>query len=669
FVIPAGTIGRVELAAIFDTVPKGFDINYVLNGGVNNPSNKDSYFGDNDNFPIDFFAPSKSGYTFAGWTVEYSNGQSPITTPTTSFSIQAGTIEAITLTAHWSDPVNYTITYALNGGINAAGNPTSYTISDLPLRITAPTRTGYPFQHWTATCANGTQTQITSNEIPQGTTGNLTLTAIWDINNLFIYNIIYILNGGTLNPACPTTYTIEDAANINITTIGIPTKLGYDLQEWFVVIDDGTIVPMSVDGLPAGTTGDIIIVAFWSAYPVKYIIEYEVSGGVVTGNPASYTIESSFPIYIRSPTRAGYEFQYWLATCANGTQLVLPSTGIPAGTTGNILLTAIWNIAPTPYSITYTLNGGTNTHSNPASYTNNDLPLNIAVPTKAGYPFLHWIAKCSNGSQITLAYNEIPADTTGNLTLSAVWDTDNPFVYDITYMLNGGSLDANRPTKYTIENATKVNLANVGTPTKTGYNIDKWFVVTEDGTFIDVSAAGLPAGTIGNIIVVVFWVEYPIVYTIDYELAGGVNVGNAVDYSVESRFDIYIHAPIRAGYNFMYWMVTCANGTQLRLPATGIPKGTAGDLKLTAVWSDIIVYTITYDLNGGVPSGYNPTAYTVESGAINLFAPVKAGYTFKGWTITYNYGSSYGMSWLLYGSVISAGTTGNILLSAEWAAL
>ena len=112
FVISAGTHGIVELAAIFDTNIQSYPITYELDGGTNHPSNRVNYAADNENFPIDINAPTKSGYAFSGWTVKYTDGTPEITTPVTSFSINAGTTGSITLQAKWA-PLNlmYTVNY------------------------------------------------------------------------------------------------------------------------------------------------------------------------------------------------------------------------------------------------------------------------------------------------------------------------------------------------------------------------------------------------------------------------------------------------------------------------------------------------------------------------------------------------------------------------------
>ena len=45
----------------------------------------------------------------------------------------------------------------------------------------------------------------------------------------------------------------------------------------------------------------------------------------------------------------------------------------------------------------------------------------------------------------------------------------------------------------------------------------------------------------------------------------------------------------------------------------------------------LVTYSITYELDGGEPTGNNPTNYTIES-EITLSNPTKDGYTFLGWT-------------------------------------
>ena len=75
-------------------------------------------------------------------------------------------------------PIQYTITYDLNGGENDANNPTTYTVDSNDIIISQPVRSGFYFWGWTI----NDDSQIVRNyTIPSGTTGNITLKANWKI--------------------------------------------------------------------------------------------------------------------------------------------------------------------------------------------------------------------------------------------------------------------------------------------------------------------------------------------------------------------------------------------------------------------------------------------------------------------------------------------------------
>ena len=79
---------------------------------------------------------SKSGYDFGSWFTD--------TDCTTLFSYEKGTTTGnITLYAKWT-PIEYKITYELNGG-TVSGNPDKYTIESETITINNPTKTGYTF--------------------------------------------------------------------------------------------------------------------------------------------------------------------------------------------------------------------------------------------------------------------------------------------------------------------------------------------------------------------------------------------------------------------------------------------------------------------------------------------------------------------------------------------
>ena len=66
----------------------------------------------------------------------------------------------------------YTVTYKLDGGKNASGNPKTYKHNAADITLKNPTKKGYTFKGW----YNGSKKVTT---IKKGSTGNIKLTAKW----------------------------------------------------------------------------------------------------------------------------------------------------------------------------------------------------------------------------------------------------------------------------------------------------------------------------------------------------------------------------------------------------------------------------------------------------------------------------------------------------------
>lgn len=73
-------------------------------------------------------------------------------------------------------PIEYKITYNLDGGTNAKDNPTTYTIEDETIGLAQPTKTGYVFEGWTCDDVDEPTKGII---IEQGSTGDKEFTANW----------------------------------------------------------------------------------------------------------------------------------------------------------------------------------------------------------------------------------------------------------------------------------------------------------------------------------------------------------------------------------------------------------------------------------------------------------------------------------------------------------
>ena len=532
--------------------------------------------------------PTKEGYTFMGWT------GTDIDVATKEVTIARGSTGDREYTANW-EAVEYTITYNLDGGETT--NPESYTVETEDIVLNDPTKEGYKFLGWTTIDIETPTKEIT---IEKGSTGDREYTANW---GLAIYTITYILNGGeTTNP---TSYTIE-TEDIELEA---PTREGYTFIGWTGTdIEEG---PEESILITQGLTGDREYTANWEA--VEYTITYNLDGGETT-NPENYTVETE-DIVLNAPTKEGYKFLGWTTT---DIETPTKEITIEKGSMGNREYTAHWEVED--YTITYNLDGGEET-TNPESYTIETESIVLNEPSKEGYTFLGW-----TGTDIEEATKEvtIAKGSIGHREYTANWEATE---YTITYELDGGiEAEPANPTSYTIETEDiKLSL-----PTKEGYVFIGW-----TGTDIETERRRITIakGSTGNREYTANWLSEDLVeiYTIEYDLDGGDEVLENPTSYIEYEEDIILQEPTREGYKFIGWTGTDIEGTEKEVL---IKEGSTGDRKYTAHW-EVIEYTITYELNGGIePEPANPTKYTIETEYIEIVAPTKKGCIFLGWTGT-----------------------------------
>jgi len=112
--------------------------------------------------------------------------------------------------------------------------------------------------------------------------------------------------------------------------------------------------------------------------------------------------------------------------------------------------------------------------------------------------------------------------------------------------------------------------------------------------------------------------------------------------------------PTRAGYTFAGWYKEPACTTSWNF----LTDTVTSTLTLYARWT-AVSYIITYQLDGGTNNPDNPSSYSVESAAITLKNPSKAGYTFVGWSGT-------DVTDVQMNVTIPTGSTGNRIYTAHW---
>lgn len=581
--ITKGSTGNKKFYAKWSE--QSYTISYQLNGGTNHASNPTGYSGAVD---VTLYAPTRTGYDFAGWYTNSSFSGSSVT------QIDAGSTGNKTFYAKWK-AIQYTISYELNGG-SMTGATTLYTIESADITLKIPTRTGYDFGGWydNASFSGDAVTKIT-----KGSTGNKSFYAKWTAQT---YTITYNLNNGENAAGNPQTYTPDDDEIV----LKPATRTGYDFGGWYTSSNfSGT----AVTTIPKGSAGNKTFYAKWIAK--EYTITYNLNGGTnATGNPDTYTIEDS--VTLKDPTRTGFVFTGWYenADCTGA-----KVTTIAKGSTGDKTFWACWEEKAVEYTVTFKGRDGKVLKTEKVFAGKDATP--PEAPSITGYDFKGW----------SDSYTNIQSDKT----ITAEYTLHS---YTITYILNGGAYNGGNPGSYTIESEDITFNAATG---KTGYTFDGWYdnaelsgtgvkvikkgstgdvtlyakwnekfhkvtfvgfnnVVIREDTIKEGQSATPPAipeipgytanGWNGNYSNVtkdeIVTAKYNVItYYITYKTNGGSgNGGNPGTYNVESQISLKVPGA-RNGYTFVGWY---NNAEFTGNPITEITKGTTGNLTLHARW-------------------------------------------------------------------------------------
>ena len=522
------------------------------------------------------------------------------------------------------DAVDFTITYTIDGGTNAANNPADYTVETPTITLEDASKVGYTFEGWYSDAAFTADNEVT--EIATGSTGDVVLFAKFDA---ITYDITYTLDGGTNAANNPADYTVETTT----ITLADASKDGYTFGGWYS--DAAFTADNEVTEIATGSTGPK---EFFAKFSETYNITYTLDGGTnAANNPADYTVETA-TITLADASKDGYTFGGWYSEAAFTNQV----TEIATGSTGPKEFFAKFSET---YNITYTLDGGTNAANNPADYTVETATITLAEASKDGYTFGGWYSEATftTDNEVT----EIATGSTGPKEFFAKFS--DAITYDITYILDGGTNAANNPADYTVETAT-ITLAEAS---KEGYTFEGWY---SDATFTtDNEVTEIATGSTGP---KEFFAKFSdaITYDITYILDGGTNAANnPADYTVETA-TITLAEASKDGYTFEGWYSEATFTTDNEV--TEIATGSTGPKEFFAKFSEI--YIITYTLDGGTNDANNPADYTVETATITLADASKDGYTFEGWYSDAAFTADNEVT------EIATGSTGDVVLFAKY---
>ncbi len=631
---------------------------------------------------------SRDGYTFGGWTAEYTDAADGSGWPSVCQPGTYGEGERygnVILTPILT-PTEYTVTFIPEGGTPFAD--LIYTIESTD-ELPVPVKTGYDFAGWLVTSSGG---NWADGETVEGETavtdrfGNVTLTAQWTPK---LYTITWETGSGTFTTQVPYD-SVPDYSTIN--TYKAPdAQYTYTFTGWSPAVSK--------------VTGEATYTAQYSKtvnnYNVTWVYETDETSGDKT--ETSVYAYGAHPVFNNgiNPTKTStsgkyYRFVGWFDE--NGNELTADSV-----VKGNVTYTArymeiqaprtvtwiingvrtetMWAVGETPeyvgtprkpdangmkytfiswdkpieevvagkdyeytaqfreepqtYTAQFDLNGGSYSGSTDVAY-NKTAGLNMPVPSKDGYTFLGWRVTSNDG---TWTQTELLKYTTytglwGNVSFVAEYSATE-------YIIKVEADDGTVPEyKYTIESTDELpELA------KDGFILTGWMIVSADGNWIagdTVEPDKVLTGMFGNVTIHPLWTAR--LYKINW-------VSGDITQTVEFKFgqSVVAYPPIsKAGYTAQW-----DNTVPAIMPAE--------DLTFTAVYTPIQYY-LRFNSAGG--SEVTNFYYDITSTKA-LPVPVRDGATFKGWRVSASDGSWTKNKVYDIGTVLT-GQYGNATLTAVW---
>jgi len=494
--------------------------------------------------------PTRTGYAFTGWLY----GATAIVEGTTVYAID----EDITLTASWE--IAYLISFDEVGG-EVVEDVYKKATSDLVLPTAS--KAGYTFAGW----QTGETTYLAGDHFTVSTS-NVSFTALW---TALSYTISFDTNSGTGTFSSIPATSGEAVSQISVV---LPERTGYTFDDWYFVGEGGALTLVQ-NGYVFNFASDITLVAQWD------LINYEINYGLNLGsnsinNPATYTIEDE-DITLGDATKEGYTFNGWFTTSVFTTGTEIDT--IETSTSQDLDIFA--RFLAISYTITYNLNGGTNSANNPATYTIEDEDITLSDATKAGYTFDSWYA---DEEVSILADVTIETGSTGDKAFFAVFTI---IQYTINYDLDGGTQNAENPTSYNVNSSS---FAIFDLEDKTGYTFDGWYSDEDLTTVADVT---IETGSTGDLVFYAKWAT--IEFTISFETNGGLAQEAIV---ADYNSDLTLPTPTRTGYIFKGWFYD----EDLTSSATELTLMPADDVVLYAMWEQEIAesFVLYYAVGGAI---------------------------------------------------------------------
>ena len=341
------------------------DVLYVANGGVFADGNEVLQgVTDGDGVARQPLAPTREGYTFAGWTYDREG-----TDPVDFDNPLVGGGKHATLYAQWNaveEDNSIDVLYVANGGTFFDGSDALQGVTDgdgVARQPLAPTREGYTFAGWTYDAA-GTDPVDFSKPV-QGGGDHVTFYAQWtedkgtDEN---VKDVLYFANGGVFFDGNETLQGVTDGDGVARQPLA-PTREGYTFAGW--TYDAAGTDPVDFSKPLVGGGDHATLFAQWTEDKgadvdenknVKDVLYFANGGVFFDGNVTLQGVTDSDGVarQPQAPTREGYTFAGWTYD-SEGTDPVDFSKPVQGGG-DHVTFYAQWTKNETPAVETHKVN-------------------------------------------------------------------------------------------------------------------------------------------------------------------------------------------------------------------------------------------------------------------------------------------------------------------------
>ena len=291
------------------------DVLYVANGGVF-ADGSDALQGvtDGDGVARQPLAPTREGYTFAGWTYDR-DGNDPV-----DFSKPlVGGGDHATLFAQWNMVVednSIDVLYVANGGTFFDGNETLQGVTDgdgVARQPLAPTREGYTFAGWTYDSKGKDPVDFSKPLVGGG--DHATLFAQWtedkgaDVDeNKNVKDVLYFANGGVFFDGNVTLQGVTDSDGVARQPLA-PTRDGYTFAGW--TYDSEGTEPVDFTKPVQGGGDHVTFYAQWTKNETPAVQTHKVNF-YVDGSTTTVEVEDGKTVAQPSdPSVDGFNFVGW----------------------------------------------------------------------------------------------------------------------------------------------------------------------------------------------------------------------------------------------------------------------------------------------------------------------------------------------------------------------